>query len=108
MNAIQKLVEYFKSMAEVPPMFIDGLLFVMMAFLTAIAMRLASDDAAKYIEPKTLWWLVTWLGASIQGLQAFKMYRSEGYARHRAKLELKDTDTQRIERRVAQPPSNTP
>lgn len=61
-------------------MIIDAITYVGIALLTAFTAFLGSDDAAKYIDAQTLFWMkgaTNWLNG---GLIALKMFRSETYS----------------------------
>ena len=77
---IQRLADY---LSKIPPVFVDGSLYVIIAVLASAIAFISSDDAAKYIEAGTLFWIkgiVTSLNAAAVAL---KMYRSTQYAEHR-------------------------
>lgn len=70
---------YFSS---IPAVFIDGLLYVLLAFFSFWTGSFSSDDAGKYISPIALWWGKQVLGSVAAGLLAVKMYRSTSFADH--------------------------
>lgn len=77
---IRALQRYF---ASIPPVFLDGCLYVMMAVTAVNAAMLASDNAAKFIAP---FWLFVglWINGAIDAaLLALKMYRSTSFADHK-------------------------
>jgi len=74
--AIQK---YFTS---VPPMFIDGALYAMIAWFTFNQAYFGGDEAAKYIDPETKFWLNWIIGSSASLFAAIKMFRSTSYSEH--------------------------
>jgi len=74
--AIQK---YFTS---VPPMFIDGALYALIAWFTFNQAYFGGDEAAKYIEPETKFWLNWVIGSSASLFAAIKMFRSTSYSEH--------------------------
>lgn len=76
---IRYLHSYFSS---IPPVFIDGLLYVWIAILTFLTTQIGSDDASKYIEAQTLFWLKTSIGTVSAAVVALKMFRSTSYADH--------------------------
>lgn len=59
---------------------VDGAIFVAIAVTMAMAATLGSDDACKYISPKTLFYLKNIVGWGSAGLLGLKMYRSSAYA----------------------------
>lgn len=68
---------YFK---DVPPVFVDGAAFVLIQMLTFLTAAFGGDEAAKYISPKTLFWLKLIVGELAAGFLAFKMFRSTAYS----------------------------
>jgi len=74
--AIQK---YFTS---VPPVFIDGVLYALIAWFTFNQAYFGGDEAAKYIEPETKFWLNWLIGSSASLFAAIKMFRSTSYSEH--------------------------
>jgi hypothetical protein len=78
--AIQK---YFTS---VPPMFIDGTLYALIAWFTFNQAYFGGDEAAKYIEPETKFWLNWVIGSSASLFAAIKMFRSTSYSEHLAEV----------------------
>ena len=65
------------------PVHIDGLIFVAIAVFGSIGSALGADDAAKWIEPKMLWFARNGCTAFAAGFLALKMYRSTTYAKDR-------------------------
>lgn len=63
-----------------PPVVIDGLTFVLIAFFGAIAIGIGNDEAAKYIGPSTLYFSRLFCAAVSASLLALKMFRSQSYA----------------------------
>jgi hypothetical protein len=59
---------------------IDGWLYVLIALCTASSACLATDEAAKYIVPATLWYARSIAGILGAGFLALKMYRSTTFA----------------------------
>ena len=76
---IRGLAAYF---AGVSPVFIDGLTYVMIALVGAIAAALSSDEAAKFIQPTMLFWGRTVCQSVGAALLALKMFRSTSFAEH--------------------------
>lgn len=58
----------------------DGLIYVLIALFGATGAALGTDDAAKYIEPATLWYAKSICNAIAASLLALKMYRSTTYS----------------------------
>ncbi len=63
-------------------MWIDGTTYVLLAAVTALAAAMGSDEAAKWLEPKTLFWVRTWCTVASGSLLAIKLFRSTSYANH--------------------------
>jgi hypothetical protein len=58
----------------------DGLIYVLIALFGATGAALGTDDAAKYIEPATLWYAKSICNAIAASLLALKMFRSTTYS----------------------------
>jgi hypothetical protein len=76
---IAAIQRYFTS---VPPMFIDGALYALIAWFTFNQAYFGGDEAAKYIEPETKFWLNWAIGSSASLFAAIKMFRSTSYSEH--------------------------
>lgn len=63
-------------------MFVDGLIYVLIAVFTAIGASLNSDEAAKYISADWLFYFRSTTGWTAAGLLALKMYRSNSFAEY--------------------------
>jgi hypothetical protein len=74
--AIQK---YFTS---VPPMFIDGALYALVAWFIFNQAYFGGDEASKYIEPMTKFWLNWSIGSGATLFGAIKTFRSTSYSEH--------------------------
>ncbi len=61
---------------------IDGSTYVLIAFFGALSASMGSDEAAKWMEPVTLFWVRTICGAIGASLLAVKMFRSTSFANH--------------------------
>lgn len=59
-------------------------LYCLIAFCTGMSAALSTDDAAKYIQPVTLWWLRTAFGVFGAVCLAAKMFVSTTYAEFQA------------------------
>ncbi len=82
---IRRIVTYFKT---IPPIFIDGSIYVMLAVTSANALMMSSDNAFKYISAEVLFYM-TWGNAIVDGaLLALKLFRSTAFADH--KQQVKD------------------
>lgn len=78
---------YFSSL---PPVFIDGLLYVLVGAGMAFAAILSGDDAAKHISPQVLFWAKAMTNVANASTISLKMFRSTIFAEHqKAKLETR-------------------
>lgn len=80
------MLKYFSS---IPPVFIDGLLYVWIAMTGFCITFFSADDATMFIRPTALFWLKGIFGCGSAGLLALKLYRSTSYAQH---LQAKDEE----------------
>jgi hypothetical protein len=78
---LRAIQNYFST---VKPMYVDGALYVGIAFFAALSAMFGSDEAAKYIAPETLFWTRGFCSVVAATLLALKMYRSTGFADHLA------------------------
>jgi uncharacterized membrane protein len=76
---IRWLSNYFQG---VSPAFVDGALYVAIAFVGAIAAAMSSDEAAKFISATVLFWARTFFQSVAAALLALKMFRSTSFAEH--------------------------
>jgi hypothetical protein len=76
---IRWLHRYF---ATVSPAFIDGLLYAMLAWFLYNQGYFSGDEAAKYIDPVTKFWLNWVIGSGAVICTAVKMFRSTTFAEH--------------------------
>lgn len=91
---------FFNYFSGIKPVWIDGSIYVMMAITGVNAAMMSSDNAAKYIDYKTLFYLMWINGILDAGLLALKMFRSTAFADH--KQQVKE-DTQFISRNPPPP-----
>lgn len=84
---IRYLSNYF---ASIKPVFIDGGLYALIAFLIYSQSYLGGDEAAKYVEPEFKFWLNFAIGGAAAFFGAVKMFRSTAFAEHQ---EQKKSDT---------------
>lgn len=83
----ETITSFFRKVASVPPVFLDGATFVLIQMLTFLSASFGSDQAAKFIEAKTLWILQISIGGLASGFLALKMFRSTAYADDKRKKE---------------------
>lgn len=69
-------------LASISPVFIDGVLFCSIAWFIFSQSYLGGDEAAKWIAPKTKFWLNFWIGSGGAVSGALKMFRSTAYGDH--------------------------
>ncbi len=72
---------------NIRPVHVDGAIFVAIAIFGYFGTSLGSDDAAKWIDAKTLWFARNGTTAIAGGLLALKMYRSQAYSKDRKEQE---------------------
>jgi hypothetical protein len=82
-------------LSAVPPVFIDGALYALIAFLIFSQAYLGGDEAAKYIAPVMKFWLNYVVGGLAAFFGSVKMFRSTGFAEHQKQ---KNGDTQFIKK----------
>lgn len=76
------LSNYFGS---IPPVFLDGLLYCLIALFTFCQSYFGGDEAAKYLAPEIKFWINAAIGSAASVCAALKMFRSTSYAEHREK-----------------------
>jgi hypothetical protein len=76
---LRYVANYFQS---IPAVFIDGLLWVCVAWFAFNQSYFGSDEAAKYIAPLTRFWIQWVIGSGAVIAGAIKMFRSTSYADH--------------------------
>jgi len=91
---VTNVIDSMKSLAKISPAFIDGFLYVMMGVTGFAVMYLGTDDAAKYMVPATQFWLLFVIGIIDSALLGLKMFRSTGFADHKAEKKEKENNTQ--------------
>ncbi len=72
---LRYIQNYFTT---ITPMYVDGALYVSIAFFGALAALFGSDDAAKYLSPETLFWSRGGNGSLIENVQVNVLCRSFG------------------------------
>ena len=78
---IRAAASYF---ASIPPVFIDGTLYLLVALFGYMQTAFGTDEAAKYISPAPLFWIKTAIGALASSVLAIKLFRSTAFAEHQA------------------------
>lgn len=79
---IVNFVDGIRGLLRIPPVVIDGTLYVSIAMFTALQSSFGSDEAAKFIALQTLFWLKTATGALLAAALSLKMFRSTSYGDH--------------------------
>jgi hypothetical protein len=87
---IKAIAQYCSS---IPPVFTDGVLYVMIALFGFLETQFGSDEAAKFFAPVTLWWIKLVVGSGSVSAVALKLFRSTSFADHQAKKANGDTQT---------------
>lgn len=64
------------------PVCTDAILYMLIAMFMFMQSYLSSDEAAKYVNPATLFWVKFYIGALGAGIGALKMFRSTTFADH--------------------------
>lgn len=80
-----------KYFASIPSVFIDGALYALIAWFTFNQAYFGGDEASKYIEPETKFWLNWSIGSGASLFAAIKMFRSTVFAEHKTKKKEDDT-----------------
>jgi hypothetical protein len=88
---IRAAAKYF---ADISPVFIDGLLYCLIATFMFCQTYFGGDEAAKYISAATKFWLNGAFGAMGAICGALKMFRSNTFAEHQKAQAEKPKDTQ--------------
>lgn len=94
---IKAIHRYF---AGIPTVFLDGFIAVHIAVLATMSMYFSTDEAAKYIEAETRFWILLAVGCSLQGLHALSRFRDGTYGRHVEGKRLEAEDVKREQRRT--------
>jgi len=92
-------------LSTIPSVFIDGLLYTLIALFTFSQAYFGGDEAAKYISPEVKFWLNAAIGSGASACAALKMFRSNSFAQHQEEKK-KETETQVFRR--ANEPGPTP
>jgi len=76
---IRAVQQYF---ASISPVFVDGLLYVLIALFGACISSFNSEEAYKYINPYVLYWTKEFSTWGLAVVTALKMFRSTAYSTH--------------------------
>lgn len=75
--------------AGVKPVFIDGTLYVLLAFFGAVILTFNNDDIYKYVEAHFVFWIKNTSEWMMAVTTAIKMFRSTAYADHLDEAQMK-------------------
>lgn len=89
---IRSTMNYITKPPPIPSAYIDGYLYVGIAFFGALTASFGSDEANKFISSEILFWLRVFCGATSAGLLALKMFRSDSFANHKAAMKAQGDD----------------
>jgi hypothetical protein len=93
----------------IPPVFIDGCLFVLIAWFIFNQSYFGGDEASKFISPVFKFWLNWVIGSGATMFGALKMFRSTSYAQHQEnKKGTGNTDFFQQQTTVTQQTNKTP
>lgn len=82
--------KYFTS---IPPVFLDGSLYALIALFTFCQSYFGGDEASKFISPAFKFWLNGFIGGAATVFAAIKMFRSTAFAEHQeAKKDTNNLD----------------
>lgn len=96
-----KLIKWAVELLAVPPVVIDGALYVFIAVFGAIQAILTSDECYKYMNPYAIFYAKAFAGVGLAAAGALKMFRSNTYSEHLAAKE-KDRQASELSRTSAQ------
>ncbi len=91
---IVNAIDGIKSLMNIPGMWIDGMLYVLLALTGFWMIFLGTDEAAKWVAPAVLFWTKGVIGSLDAGFLALKLYRSTAFAGHVAEQKLKTGNTE--------------
>lgn len=76
------LLRIQKYLAGVKPVFLDGLLYILIAAFGTMSTIFSGEEAYKYVNPFLLFWIKAVCGILLACVSALKMFRSRSYADH--------------------------
>jgi hypothetical protein len=91
---LRRAANYF---ATVPPVFLDGLIYVLLSMTTTWMGIMSSESARQFVGVVWLFWINSFLVTANAGLLALKMFRSTSYSDHqnqKQKQQGKNDNTQ--------------
>jgi hypothetical protein len=102
---IRAIQNYIIKPPPIPACYIDGTLYIAIAFFGSVTAAMGSDEAAKWVAPVVLFWIRSVAGILSACVLALKMFRSTAFSEHLATLK-KNGDTQIFTRET--PPEPKP
>jgi len=77
---IQNFVQSVKDLLAMPPVAIDGALYVLIAYFGAASAALSTDEAAKHVTEHWLFWIRVFHNVGGAMTLALKMFRSTAFS----------------------------
>lgn len=77
----------YNKMHNLPPVFIDGFLYFLIAVFGSIEAGMANDDAYKYMNAYVVFYIKFFSAIMLAGATAIKMFRSTTYSEHKKATE---------------------
>lgn len=90
---IRAIHQYFTKIPPIPSAYIDGCLYVAIAWFSAWTAAFSTDEAAKYISDEALFWLRSFCATNSAMLLALKMFRSTSFGDHKKEVEKEKATT---------------
>ncbi len=81
------LYSLYSSWKGIPPVFIDGTIVVLIAFLTFWETAVGGDEAAKYISAEAIFWAKHLIGSMAIVFVTLQSFRSKVFTEHQQKKE---------------------
>lgn len=78
-------------LSSIPAVFIDGMLYALVAWFTFNQSYFGGDEAAKYISPMQKFWLNWLIGSGAIVCGSIKMFRSTAYSDHQQQKKMDTT-----------------
>lgn len=82
-----------RYLSSVPPVFIDGMLYALIAWFTFNQSYLGGDEAAKFISPEAKFWINWVIGSGATIFASIKMFRNSTFAQHQEQKKQKSGET---------------
>lgn len=73
----------YNYLSKIPAVWLEGVLYCLIAVFGFLQTQLASEEAAKFISPQALFYAKTAVGSLAAGALAAKMFRSTSFADHK-------------------------